>query len=298
MVTREEYNKALDICLQYEKQIAREVKGIHITKNRLLFDMYENKEISGRLWNNVCKQLHHYLDCIDENNYKKYTLLDLFKLTDNEILRLQNCGGWVLEEVQNLKEKYCEVIVSNNKIEDDEEEEESGTIDFNKRELIKLHTIRNVLYNALQMLENGEDPKAACKLQLDECQKEIKILDEIIKEPLFILEEKEVAEDISKLFLIGVKRLGLEENLLETIQKQIDKGNFLTYNDTLNHFKYRNYLSYLLLRNDREKDIELWKQVAVENAKINNTPYEVANETLKALDKQLDFSSRYTKKRF
>ena len=171
-------------------------------------------------------------------------------------------------------------------------------IDFNKRELIKLQTIRNVLYNALQMLENGEDPKVACKLQLDECQKEIKILDEIIKEPLFILEEKEVAEDISKLFLIGVKRLGLEENVLETIQKQIDKGNFLTYNDTLNHFKYRNYLSYLLLRNDREKDIEFWKQVAVENAKINNTPYEVANETLKALDKQLDCSSRYTKKRF
>jgi hypothetical protein len=98
--------------------------------------------------------------------------------------------------------------------------------------------------------------------------------------------------------LIGVKRLGLEENVLETIQKQIDRGIFLTYNDTLSHFKYRNYLSFLLWKQDRENEIVFWKQVVVENAKINNTPYEVANETLKALDKMLDDSSRYTKKRF
>lgn len=117
MITREEYNEALDICLRYEKQIVSIALGINIKKNRFLFDMYRNKEISGRLWNNVCSELYYYVDYIKENNYKKYTLLDLFRLTDIEILNRRNCGKWVLEEVKSLKEKYCIVIVLNKETE-------------------------------------------------------------------------------------------------------------------------------------------------------------------------------------
>lgn len=177
-------------------------------------------------------------------------------------------------------------------------EENTENIDFNQRELIKLQIARNVLSNALQTLENGDDPKVDCKLQLDECQNQIKILEEIIKEPLFILEQKDISDDLSKIFLRSLLRLDLDEEVVKYIEKEMIVGRLITHGDTAHYFKYYNYLSFLYWKQEREKDIEFWKQVAVENAKINNTPYEVANETLKALDKQLEDSSRYTKKRF
>lgn len=176
--------------------------------------------------------------------------------------------------------------------------EESENIDLNQRELIKLQITRNVLSNALQTLENGDDPKVNFKLQLDECQNQIKILEEIIKEPLFILEQKDISDDLSKIFLRVLLRLDLDEEVVKYIEKEMIVGRLITPNDTAQYFKYYNYLSFLCWKRDREKDVGFWKQVAVENAKINNTPYEVANETLKALDKQLEDSSRYTKIRF
>jgi hypothetical protein len=105
MVTREQYDEALKICLEYKIQIELEVKEIS-GANNLLIDMLYKGEISTRFFNIVCKNLDYFFKDLEGINCNLYTLSDLLKLEPKNVLRLRNSGKKNMQELINIKEKY------------------------------------------------------------------------------------------------------------------------------------------------------------------------------------------------
>jgi hypothetical protein len=106
-ITEREYQNALSICLEYQKQIENEILSISRNSNQiLLIDLFENGEISARFFNSVCQKLSMLLPNLKDVNYNLFTLFDLFQLNRKQMLLFRNCGKHTLNEFDNLKEKY------------------------------------------------------------------------------------------------------------------------------------------------------------------------------------------------
>ncbi len=105
IVTRNEYEEALKICLQYKSQIDTDVKSIS-SENKLLAEMHYQGEISTRLYNIVCRNLSDFLSHLKDVNCRLYTLSDLLKINAHQILRFRNVGKKLLVELQQLQDQY------------------------------------------------------------------------------------------------------------------------------------------------------------------------------------------------
>ena len=158
--------------------------------------------------------------------------------------------------------------------------------DFNRRELEKLNMQRNVLSNVIFRIKAGENPIDDLKLQYNQCKEKIDDLEQIIKEPLHVLDQRDLMVDLRALFIKSIKDAGIDEAQLKIIEEKMKYSAVLHEDDISRYFKYFNYLSFQIWKQDMEIDIKFWKEIVVENSKINNAPYEVADESLKALKKQ------------
>jgi hypothetical protein len=132
----------------------------------------------------------------------------------------------------------------------------------------------------------GENPIDDLKLQYNQCKEKIDDLEQIIKEPLHVLDQRDLMEDLRALFIKSIKYAGIDEAQFKIIEEKMKYGAVLHEDDISRYFKYFNYLSFQLWKQDMEIDIKFWKEIVVENSKINNAPYEVADESLNALRKQ------------
>jgi hypothetical protein len=158
--------------------------------------------------------------------------------------------------------------------------------DFNRRELEKLNMQRNALYNVILRIEVGENPIDDLRLQYKQCVEKINDLEQIIKEPLHVLDQHDLMKDLRALFIKSIKDAGIDEEQMKIIEEKMKYGAVLHEDDISRYFKYFNYLSFQIWKQDMEIDIKFWKEIVVENSKINNAPYEVADESLNALKKQ------------
>lgn len=106
-ITENEYQNALSICLEYQRQIENEILSITKKSNQiLLIELFENREISARFFNSVCQKLYLILPNLKNIKYDLFTLYDLFQLNRNEILLFRNSGKQNVFEFDKLKEKY------------------------------------------------------------------------------------------------------------------------------------------------------------------------------------------------
>jgi hypothetical protein len=107
MITKEEYNKALDIVLKYKEQLRIEMDAI---SNALIDTDFYNQEIHLFHPDLSARAYHVLINVLDKSYSDTILLKELFKLNMRDLRRQRMCGKKTIDEIVNLCER-AEIII-------------------------------------------------------------------------------------------------------------------------------------------------------------------------------------------
>jgi len=108
-ITKEQYQDALNIVINYRDQLKAEVDKINNIVSKIdINDNIASLDLKWKTKNMICRaiKLYNRLNHIEYDQNKPFKLKDLLKLSTTDLRKTANIGVKTINEIQSFLNKY------------------------------------------------------------------------------------------------------------------------------------------------------------------------------------------------